>query len=459
MKQRMIAAGLIVALGGTACERKPRQAASAAAATKLLTVAGFKTPESVKYDADLDLYFVTNINGHPMAKDDNGFISRIRPDGGVDSLAFIAGGRRGVTLNAPKGMAIVGDTVWVADIDAVRAFNKRTGGPVATVDLGKLAAKFLNDIAVGPDGALYVTDTGILIDSAGTITHPGPDRIFRVGSKREVSVAAEGDTLDRPNGITWDAANASFVVVSFGGPAVFSWKPGDKAPAVIARGPGSWDGVEVLGDGRIIASSWADSSVDVITSGKVERLIGGVPSPADIGLDTKRNRVLIPIFQQDRVEVWQLETLSHHGAQRLFPAQLEFTSAAVTGHAAWPADDLLPLAAARAHGVAVTPARRYAHGVTRQGNHGPFAGRLLDDLEERGWHFDLLAADLDHGLERAQLPDAIPRATADLDVQVGLQARPLHACDAPLGGCNGSSAVLGLVGGAPGPHVWMVPDA
>ena len=414
MTQRMIAAGLIVALGGTACERKPQQAASAAAATKLLTVTGFKTPESVKYDADLDLYFVTNINGHP-------------------TLAFVAGGRRGVTLNAPKGTAIVGDTLWVADIDAVRAFNKRTGAPVATVDLGKLAAKFLNDIAVGPDGALYVTDTGILIDSAGNVTHPGPDRIFRVGSKREVSVAAEGDTLDRPNGITWDAANASFVVVSFGGPAVFSWKPGDKAPTVIARGPGSWDGVEVLGDGRIIASSWADSSVDVVASGKVDRLIGGVPSPADIGLDTKRNRVLIPIFQQDRVEVWQLAPLSHHGAQRLYPAHLEFTSAAVTGHAAWPADNLLPLAAARAHCVAVTPARRYAHGVTRQGNHGPFAGRLLDDLEERGWHFDLLAADLDHGLERAQLPDAIPRATADLDVQVGLQARPLHACDAPPG--------------------------
>src|SRR3989475_1018616 len=106
--------------------------------------------------------------------------------------------------------------------------------------------------------------------------------------------------------ITWDAANSSFVVVSFGGPAVFSWKSGDKAPTVIARGPGAWDGVEVLADGRIIASSWADSTVDVVASGKVARLISGVPSPADIGLDTKRNRVLIPILQQDRVEVWQL---------------------------------------------------------------------------------------------------------------------------------------------------------
>ena len=43
-----------------------------------------------------------------------------------------------------------------------------------------------------------------------------------------------------------------------------------------------------------------------MAGGKIERLISGVPSPADIGLDTKRQRVLIPVFTQNRVEVWQL---------------------------------------------------------------------------------------------------------------------------------------------------------
>src|SRR2546426_11617524 len=103
-----------------------------------------------------------------------------------------------------------------------------------------------------------------------------------MGAKRDVSVAAQGDTLERPNGITWDAANSSFVVVSFGGPAVFSWKSGDKAPTVIARGPGAWDGVEVLADGRLLASSWADSTVDGAASGKVAPLISGVPLPAGV---------------------------------------------------------------------------------------------------------------------------------------------------------------------------------
>src|SRR5438034_9303336 len=128
MKQRLIAAGLALALAAAAGERKPPPATGA---TRVLTVPGFKTPESVKYDPDLDLYFVTNINGNPSAKDNNGFISRIRPDGTVDSLAFVAGGRGGVTLNGPKGTALVGGQLWVAGIDAVRGFKQRTGVPYA----------------------------------------------------------------------------------------------------------------------------------------------------------------------------------------------------------------------------------------------------------------------------------------------------------------------------------------
>jgi sugar lactone lactonase YvrE len=306
----LVAALAALAALTVACGRKPQ--AAAATASRVLTVEGFKTPESVKYDADLDVYFVTSINGNPSAKDNNGLISRIRPDGSIESLEWVSGGRAGVVLHAPKGTAIVGDTLWVADIDAVRGFNKRTGARGATVDVSRQGAKFLNDLAVGADGALYVTDTGILIDAAGNMTHPGPDRIFRVGTKREVSVAVAGDTLARPNGIAWDAANDRFIVVAFGGPAIFGWKPGDAAPTVVARGAGAgagagqWDGVELLADGRIVASSWADSTVDVIAGGKVERLIGGVPSPADIGLDTKRQRVLIPVFTENRVEVWAL---------------------------------------------------------------------------------------------------------------------------------------------------------
>ena len=264
----------------------------------------FKTPESAKYDPELNVYYVSNINGNPGQKDGNGFIVRLRADSVAEAgTVLVQGGRNGVTLHAPKGMAIVGDTLWVADIDAVRAFDRRTGAPIASVNLAPRGAVFLNDIAVGPDGSLYITDTGIRIGANGEVTHPGPDRIFKI-TGRGASVAIQGDTLGRPNGITWDEANRRFVVVSFGGPNIMAWKPGERTTTVIATGPGTYDGVEVLADGRILVSSWADSSIHVVDGDSTTKLIGGVNAPADFGYNASRREVAIPLFSDNRIEYW-----------------------------------------------------------------------------------------------------------------------------------------------------------
>ena len=300
----MMRLSILCVAGVTAVACKPAdKAAKAPVPTRVTVVTGFLTPESVRYDPSQDVYFVSNINGNPSTKDNNGFISRVRPDGTIEALKFIEAGRNGVTLNGPKGLALRGDTLWVTDIDAARAFNAKTGAPVASVTLP--GAVFLNDPDFGPDGSLYITDTGIRFDEKGNMTHPGPDRIYRIAPDRKVSVAAQGDTLERPNGITWDKANNRFIVVAFGGPHVFAWKPGDAAPTSIATGPGGFDGVEVV-NGKLYVSSWADSTVSIYDSGHEVKVITGVPSPADIGYDSKRNRVLVPIFTLNRVEIWQL---------------------------------------------------------------------------------------------------------------------------------------------------------
>lgn len=290
------------------CAKKEAPAPAAATAVepaKVTVIQGLSTPESVLWDAKDDVWFVSNINGNPSARDGNGFISRLTRDGAVDSLRFIAGGRDSVVLNGPKGLTLVGDTLWVADIDAVRAFNIHTGQRVASVELGKLQAKFLNDIAAGPDGTLYITDTGIEFDAKGQMTHPGPDRIFALKG-RTVSVAAEGDWLERPNGITWDQGNSRFVVVPFGGPHLLGWAPGSAKVDTLGTGPGGQDGVEFL-DGELLVTSWADSSVFAASVTGNRKVVTGVPSPADIGVDQLRGLVAIPIFTENRVEVWRVK--------------------------------------------------------------------------------------------------------------------------------------------------------
>src|SRR5690242_15706216 len=172
-----------------------------------------QNPESARYDKDLDVWFVSNVNGLPSAKDNNGYISRLRPDGTPYNLKFIEGGKKGVTLNAPKGLAISGDTLWVADIDAARAFNKRTGAVIANVNI-RGRSKFLNGATVGPDG-IYMTDTGIIFGSKGDVSHPGPDQIFRIRATGDAVAVLTTPKLEGPNGIFWDAREKHFVIVSF----------------------------------------------------------------------------------------------------------------------------------------------------------------------------------------------------------------------------------------------------
>ena len=241
----------------------------------------------------------------PSEHDGNGFIAVVRADStGAPIKMLVEGGKNGAKLDAPKGLALVGDTLWVADINHVRAFNRRTGAPVADIDLSGQKATFLNDVAIGGDGSIYVTDTGIQFGAGGAVTHPGTDQIFKI-TGRKVTVL-KPDSLNSPNGITWDKANSRFVLAPFSGNAVQTWKEGDKVPATLATGPGAYDGVEVLGDGRVLVSSWADSTVNVVKNGAMAKLITGVNGPADIGVDTKRNVVAVPLFNDGKVAFYRL---------------------------------------------------------------------------------------------------------------------------------------------------------
>ncbi|HKN66818.1 MAG TPA: hypothetical protein VJW73_11095 [Gemmatimonadaceae bacterium] len=278
-----------------------------ARSTRVGAIIDFHEPESVKYDPDQDVYFVTNMNGFGSVKDNNGYISRVNASNVNDIQTFVQGGSHGVTLHAPKGTAIHGDTLWVCDIDALRGFDRHGGAALATIDFAPYGAVLLNDVAVGPDGSLHVTDTGIQMTDKGVI-FSGGDKMFVVGPNHTVRVAVSGAQVDKPNGITWDVAAKRWLYVSFDpfNSRLFTFHDGDTTRAVLDSGHGKWDGVEALPDGRILFTSWTDSSVHLLANGHDERLVRNVPAPADIGVDTKRGLVLVPLGVLSRVELWTI---------------------------------------------------------------------------------------------------------------------------------------------------------
>jgi sugar lactone lactonase YvrE len=281
-------------------------AAASATPQKVGETTGLNVPESVRYDAELDVFFVASINGNPSQKDNNGSIARVRADSTGVVTMLVEGGKGGARLNAPKGMALRGDTLFVADIDMLRMFNKRTGASLGAVSLTSQNATFLNDVAAGPDG-IYITDTGIAFDAQGQMTHPGVNRIFKVVGTT-VTEAARGDSLGNPNGIAWDQAGNRFILAPFGSPNLQTWSPGQATPTTLVAGPGGYDGIEVLSNGNILVSSWTDSTVHIVHGGShMMPLIRNVAAPADIGVDTKRNIVAIPRFNDGKVEYFRIQ--------------------------------------------------------------------------------------------------------------------------------------------------------
>jgi hypothetical protein len=254
----------------------------------LASITGLSGPEAVRYDPDQDVYFITNFNGQ-AAGDSNGFITRALPNGTVDSLHFMMGTAE-APLHGPRGMFIVGDTLWVADADGVHGFDRRTGAQLHFVDFRAHSPGFLNDITQGPDGAIYVTDTG-------------RSRVYRLSGSTP-TIAIEDSAIANPNGIAWDQANTRFLLASWN-PAnsIHAWDGASGVTPIGVMGPGRNDGIELVGD-RLLIASQTDSSIHVLHD-EVQSLYIHTPGrPADIGLDTHRWRVAVPYIALNRVDIW-----------------------------------------------------------------------------------------------------------------------------------------------------------
>jgi hypothetical protein len=306
MKQRiqllrfLTALALLASLPG--CVAGERHAASDEPIR--VTGVGLSTPESVLHDRVADVYLVSNINGSPLGKDGNGFISRLAPDGSLLELKWIDGAADGVTLHAPKGMALKGDTLLVADIDVVRLFDRKSGDPIDTWTV--TGATFLNDVAVGFDGTVYVTDSGFRAGPAG-FEPSGSDAVHRFDPSGDHAVLVSGAALGGPNGILVDGTRVMFVTFGSGRVTLVHREDGTIS-GLPAPQAGQLDGVVKTPGGTFLMSSWEGGAVYRLGPGGLYAAqVTDVDAPADIGLDAVRNRLLIPLFRANEVLIIPLD--------------------------------------------------------------------------------------------------------------------------------------------------------
>jgi DNA-binding beta-propeller fold protein YncE len=262
-------------------------------------VKGLKTPKSFIVDPTTGNYFISNINGKPTEKDNNGFITKLDRTGKIVKLKFVEGGKDGVTLHAPKGLAIIGDVLYVADIDTVRSFDKETGNPLINFDLTEVSPAFLNDLTHDSDGNLYATDR---IENM----------ILKIETRnaQKTSILAKDPLLGGPNGIVFNPQTGNLIVASRDTGSILEVDPtGQVRPLLRSKGLKKLDGIDLDDDGNIYTSSFSDGRIYKIRSDfkRVKLFKEGLTTPADINLDRLNRLVLIPSFNGNKARTEKLK--------------------------------------------------------------------------------------------------------------------------------------------------------
>ena len=291
---------LLSACGGRQAPAEPAAAAhdpamhTAPIAAGWTTTDGIETPESVYVDAASGFVFVSQIAGAPDGRDGNGRIVKLGGDGQVVSSTFTTG------LNAPKGLRSHNGTLWTADLDEVIGIDIATGTITSRTKIA--GAMFLNDVAVGPDGTVYVSDM----------------MANRINAVKDgmVSVFAEGDQLEWPNGLLVDGNR--LIVGGWGKPkADFSTDvPGrlfaldlqTKQKTLITQKPfANIDGVELDGRGGFIITDYlAGKVLQVTATGEARELRQFMPGTADIAFVPAGNVLIVPHMNENTVASYDL---------------------------------------------------------------------------------------------------------------------------------------------------------
>ena len=249
------------------------------------TEALLKTPESVIHDESKNVLYVSNVNENPWEKDNNGFISKVSTSGKIIELKWVTG------FSGPKGMAILNNQLFVADLDEVGIIDIDKGELVKKIKVE--GASGLNDITPGGSNKLFISDS-----NEGKLYqyYDGKISIFH------------DDTPGRPNGLYVDQGN---LLVAFSQSNVLaSYKIESLEKTVIATEIGAGDGVTPTNDmNTYLVSDWQGEGFIINLKGEKKSLLKTKDqnkNTADIWFIKDQSLVLVPTFFDNRVVAYKL---------------------------------------------------------------------------------------------------------------------------------------------------------
>jgi DNA-binding beta-propeller fold protein YncE len=250
------------------------------------TATGFKFPESVAYDPQAKLLYVSEFGSElkPAEKDGKGRISKVSPAGKVLEEQFLPA--PGGVLNKPKGLWVEGNRLWVTDIDVVWVFDLKTRrGKKADLP----GVQFANDVTVRAN-ILYVSDNRA-------------DRLYRVEpadfleKDPKVTVVFSGKSVN-PNGL-YPARDGSLLAVGFMSAeqarGIYSVSAGGEIK-VLAKDLGRLDGVFEMDDGTLLVTDWNSGSLARWSAKTgLEPLAKGFKGPADFCVVPEAGGLLVVV--------------------------------------------------------------------------------------------------------------------------------------------------------------------
>lgn len=239
------------------------------------------TPESVLYEATRDVIYVSNVNGDPIAKDGNGFISIINLKGEIIKREWIKG------LDAPKGMGIYNNHLFVTDINQVIEIDIEKGEIINRFVAND--AKFLNDIAIDPSGRVYISDMTT------------NDIYLLANSKLEKWF--HSDKFNYLNGLFID--NNSLLAGN--SDTIYAINLESKEMTAHIKESGGVDGLEAIGNGTYITSDWTGNIRKVSPNSPKELLLSTVEkkiNAADLDFIIEKKILIVPTFFDNRVMIY-----------------------------------------------------------------------------------------------------------------------------------------------------------